>query len=96
MNPMIKKILGALAIKEGIEKIQEIRQPKKKSRLRPLVFLALAGGLGYLYKSGKLQPLIHQAKGLAGNPSGPGTEVQWSNGSSNGSAVPTSSATPTV
>jgi hypothetical protein len=67
MNPTLKKVLAAVAVKKGIDKIQEWRNPKRPS------FLARAGktgllvgagaGLFYLYKTGRLQTWIDQAKG---------------------------------
>jgi uncharacterized protein GlcG (DUF336 family) len=72
MNGVVKKVLAALAIKEGIQKIQEMRQPKRSliSRLtKPAFFLALAGGAVYLQQTGQLAPLAQKAKGLAGGSS---------------------------
>jgi hypothetical protein len=70
MNPLLKKALAALAIKEGIEKIQEMRQPKRRSigsRLGPLALIAGIGAGTYaLAKNGKLQPLLDKAKSFAG------------------------------
>ena len=70
MNGLVKKVLAALAIKEGIEKIQEMRRPKPSlaSRLkRPSLLLVLAGGAVYLQQTGKLGPLLQKAKGLSGS-----------------------------
>lgn len=67
MNPTLKKILAAVAIKEGIEKVQEMRRPKRSrmSRISPLLgFAALGGAVFYLARSGKLDPLIAKAKGI--------------------------------
>jgi len=67
MNPLVKKVLGALAVKEVIDRIQESRKPKKGlfSRLGSLLVpAAIAGGVFYLYKNGKLDPIIEQGKGL--------------------------------
>ena len=67
MNPLLKKALAALAIKEGIERIQEMRQPKRRSRLGPLALIAGVGvGTYVLAKNGKLQPLLDKAKSFAG------------------------------
>ena len=70
MNPLLKKALAALAIKEGIEKIQEMRRPKRRSigsRLGPLALIAGVGAGTYvLAKNGKLQPLLDKAKSFAG------------------------------
>lgn len=55
MKPIIKKAAAAIAIKEGIEKIQEMRQPKKPSimqRLMPFGIVAALAGLGFfVYKN---------------------------------------------
>ena len=72
MSPWVKRIAAALAIKEGIERVQEMRQPKRSiwSRMtKPLGLLALGGGGWYLYKSGKLDPLMGQAKEMMGDSS---------------------------
>ncbi len=70
MNPLLKKALAALAIKEGIEKIQEMRQPKRRSiasRLGPIALIAGVGAGTYmLAKNGQLQPLLNKAKSLGG------------------------------
>ena len=60
MNPLVKKVVAAVAVKEAIEKVQEMRRPKPSlwSRISPLAFLAAIGGaLFYLGKSGKLGAL---------------------------------------
>ena len=80
MNPLVKKVVAAVAIKEAIEKVQEMRRPKPSlwSRLSPLAFVAAIGGaVFYLNKTGKLGPVVDQVKGRAA-----------SGGSSNGSAPP--------
>ena len=55
MKPIVKKIAAAVAIKEGIEKVQEMRQPKKPSimqRLMPLALVGALAGLGlFVYKN---------------------------------------------
>ena len=69
MNPWIKRIVAGLAIKEGIERVQEMRQPKRSfgQRVRrPLFITALGGGLAYLYRAGKLEPVVNQAKEMMG------------------------------
>jgi hypothetical protein len=73
MNPLLKKVLAAVAIKEGIEKVQEMRRPKPSlwSRLSsPLLLLGLGSGAYYLYKSGRLTPVVDQAKALMGGDNG--------------------------
>lgn len=67
MNPAVKRILGAIAVKEVIDRIQEARKPKRGLFSRAgslLVPAAIAGGVYYLYKNGKLDPLIEQGKEL--------------------------------
>jgi len=95
MNGLIKKVLAAIAIKEGIEKIQEMRRPKRSflSRIsRPIFFLGLAGGVVYLQQTGKLAPLIQQAKGLAGSPGDPSrTGIESTNGHTASMATSSSS-----
>jgi hypothetical protein len=70
VNPLVKKAIAALAITKGIEKIQEMRKPKRSraSRLSPMLALVgLGAGVFYLNKTGKLQPLIAKAKAMGGN-----------------------------
>ena len=61
MNPLVKRLVTALAIKEAWDRVQEMRQPKKPSiwaRLGKFSLFAGAGGsLFYLFKSGKLPGL---------------------------------------
>lgn len=82
MNPLLKKVLAALAIKEGFEKVQEMRNPKPSMASRfggVLKFGAIGGGLFYLYKSGRLAPVVDKAKGLMGGGSDPvSSENTWS------------------
>lgn len=69
MNPWVKRIAAALAIREGIERVQEMRQPKKsflQRMAKPLALGATAGGLFYLYRQGKLEPVVNQAKEMLG------------------------------
>jgi negative regulator of sigma E activity len=55
MKPIIKKVAAAVAIKEGVEKLQEMRKPKKPSllqRLMPFGIVAAVAGLGlFVYKN---------------------------------------------
>jgi len=70
MSPLAKKAIAALAITKGIEKIQDMRKPKRSfgSRISPLVALVgLGAGVFYLNKTGKLQPLVAKAKAMGGN-----------------------------
>lgn len=80
MNPLLKKVLAALAIKEGIEKVQEMRNPKPSmgERLGGLLKVgAVGGGLFYLYKSGRLAPVVDKAKGLMGGNEPVSSEHTW-------------------
>lgn len=66
MNPMLKKIATAVAVKKVIEKIQDARRPKRSlfSRMKGLLGLGAAGGGAfYLYKSGKLDSLMGNSNG---------------------------------
>ena len=51
MKPILKKAAAALAVKEGIERLQDLRKPKKPSvgqRLKPFSLVAIVAGLGFL------------------------------------------------
>ena len=83
MNPMLKKVIAAVAIKEGIEKVQEMRRPKPSlwSRISPFVLVAALGGaLFYLNKSGKLSPVVGGVKERVGGGSSNGSG-SWDSGS---------------
>ncbi len=91
MNPFLKKVLAAVAIKEGIEKVQEMRRPKPSlwSRISPVAFVAALGGaLFYLNKSGKLGPLMGAAKDKAAS-AGSNGSGSWNGGSGSGTAAGT-------
>ena len=93
MNGLVKKALAALAIKEGIERIQDMRRPKPSlfSRLlKPLLLVSVAGGIVYLQQTGKLGPLMQQAKGLAGSPGNTYDGGPSSNGSTSFASSPSS------
>jgi hypothetical protein len=67
MSEMLKRVGIALAAKEMYERFQEKRQPKQSFAQRnsgKLALLAIGGGAFFLYRSGKLMPLIKQAKAL--------------------------------
>lgn len=69
MSPLVKKAAAALAIKEIVDRVQEARRPKQSFVGRnkgKALWAALLGGGAYLYKKGKLDSVIDQAKGLAG------------------------------
>ena len=100
MNPLLKKVLAAVAIKEGIEKVREMRRPKPSiwSRLSPIaVVAALGGALFYLNKSGKLGPMLGGAKEKAASGSSNGA-TSWGSGSggTNATAAPTPPTTSSV
>lgn len=69
MNPTVKKLLAAVAVKEGIEKIQEWRKPQKPSiwaRLgKTAVIVGAGAGAYYAYKNGMFNGVIDQLKGKA-------------------------------
>ncbi|MDP9069671.1 MAG: hypothetical protein M3N53_15210 [Actinomycetota bacterium] len=72
MSPIVKKAAAALAIKEIFDRVQEARAPKKSFVARnkgKALWAGVLGGLGFLYKSGKLSPIVNQAKGLVGGSS---------------------------
>ena len=97
MNPLLKKILAAVAIKEGIEKVQEMRRPKPSlmSRLSPIALIAALGGaLFYLNKSGKLAPLLGGAKDKAA-PAGSNGSGTWSGNGAGADTTTTSPGAPT-
>lgn len=78
MGRWMKRIAAALAVKEGIERIQEARRPKK-SRARGfaklLTVVGIGGAIAYLYRSGKLEPMLDQAKGAIGGGDSGGGEM---------------------
>ncbi len=58
---LVKKIVGAWAVKEGVEWVAERRQPRRSGGFKKLLILAgLGGGAYYLYSTGKLQPLLEK------------------------------------
>jgi len=57
MKPIVKKVAAAIAIKEGVEKLQEMRKPKKPSflqRLTPFALIAAIAGLGFFVYKNKI------------------------------------------
>ena len=61
MSPLLKKVAGALAVKEIIDRVQEARRPKRSKLSRAVPFslpVGLAAGVFYLYKSGRLDGLM--------------------------------------
>ena len=69
MKPIVKKAIAAVAIKKGIDKIQERRRPKRStwSRMAPaLMVIGIGGAFAYLAKSGRLVPMVDKAKAMAG------------------------------
>lgn len=67
MNPLVKKAVAAVAVKEIVDRIQEARKPKKPSLLARAGKLSLYGGLlagsVYLVRSGKLQGIVERFRG---------------------------------
>jgi len=58
MSPTVKKILGAVALKQVYDRVQEAQKPQKPSLLARLFKLTLiggaVGGAVYAYKNGLL------------------------------------------
>lgn len=87
MSPIVKKAAAALALKEVFDRVQEARRPKQSFAARnkgKALWGGVLAGAAYLYKNGKLDGLVAQAKGLAGKqgssepaayPSGPTLET---------------------
>ena len=72
MSPIIKKAATALALKELFDRVQEARRPNQSFVARnkgKALWGTLLAGAAYLYKNGKLNGIVSQAKGLAGKPS---------------------------
>lgn len=64
MSPLLKKVVGALAVKEVIDRVQEARRPRRSKLSRTMPFslpVGLAAGVFYLYKSGRLDGLLGKA-----------------------------------
>lgn len=99
MNPLVKKVLAAVAVKEAIEKVQEMRRPKPSlwSRVSPFALVAALGGaLFYLNKSGKLGPMLDGVMGKAGS-GGSGSNGSGSyNGASTAASPSPTAPSPTV
>lgn len=91
MNPFVKKVIAAVAVKEAIEKVQEMRRPKPSlwSRISPLAVVAAVGGaLFYLNKSGKLSPVVEGVKDKVGSGGGSNGSSTWEGGSSTTAPAP--------
>jgi hypothetical protein len=64
MSPLLKKVAAALAVKEVIDRVQEARRPKRSKLSRAVPYsipVALAAGVFYLYKSGRLDGVSGKA-----------------------------------
>ena len=88
MNPTVKKVVAGVALKEVADRVQARRRAKRSvwSRLsRKLAVLGAGGAVFYLYKTGKLQDLVGQAKALSGPPAQPGQPTDYA--SQNGSGA---------
>ena len=81
MNPVLKKAFAALAVKEIVDRVQDIRRPKRswlrRNWAKLIIGTGLASGAYYAYKSGKL-PGLGAATGSSNGyrdeyPTGPGT-----------------------
>lgn len=97
MSPLLKKVVAAVAVKEAVEKVQEMRRPKPSlwSRMSPFALVAAAGGaLFYLNKSGKLGPVVGQVKEKVGGSTSNGS-TSWDGGSA-GTTAPTPTPAPTT
>lgn len=71
MSPIIKKAAAALAVKEVFDRVQEARRPKQSFAARnkgKALWGGMLAGVAYLYKNGKLDSVVNQAKGLMGKP----------------------------
>lgn len=69
MSPIVKKAAAALALKEVFDRVQEARRPKQSFAARnkgKALWAGLLAGGAYLYKSGKLDAVVSQAKSLTG------------------------------
>ncbi len=70
MNPTLKKVLAAVAIKRGYDLIQENRRPKRRSflaRFAPVgLVVAGSGAAAYLVMTGRLSPLLDRARAATG------------------------------
>ena len=66
MNPTVRKMLAGIAIERGVQQIVRMRRRRKRSLLGRLRFPALAfaggGAVFYLAKTGRLSPMLDQAK----------------------------------
>jgi hypothetical protein len=85
MSPIVKRVLTAVAVKKAYDYVQERRRPQRSAVSRfatPFLALAAAGGaVAFLGRTGRLNPLVDQAKNLAGRSSSgseSATEVQVS------------------
>ena len=88
MNPTLKKILGAVVIKQVVDQINERRAPKRPSiwaRLGRLVLIGGGAAVGfYAYKNGAFQPLLDK---LGKGSSSEGSTKASSNGSAEGNDI---------
>lgn len=69
MRPIVKKVLAAVAVKEGVERIMGSRKPKRSAwaKITPVLIVAgAAGAVAFLAKTGKLQPAVEKAKSITG------------------------------
>ena len=78
INPILKKVLAAAAIKQVVDRVQEARAPRRsfiRRNLGKLALLAAGGTALYVYKSGAADQFLGGgSKGYRESyPTGPGT-----------------------
>ena len=72
MSTFLKRTLAVIAIAKVAGKVRQARAPKRsaRGRIAPIAgIFALAGGIFYLTKTGRLQGLVERAKDITGDDS---------------------------
>ncbi len=94
INPALKKVLAAVAVKQVVDRIQEARAPRKSFLRRnfgKLAFVAVGVTGFYAYKSGKIDQLLGGSSRSTDYrddyPTGPGTEPIGSSTGETGGAT---------
>lgn len=76
MNPILKKLLLAVALKQGVDRLQEMRRPKKPALLArwrtPALVLVGGAGAVYLARSGRVNALLGRTPPQGATTYGPG------------------------